>query len=392
MRFDLAYVSSPQCSPNRSSVLSGCTPHTIGTSRLHIPYPEWEPSIIEILRERGYYTGAYRKVHQGEEFDRRFDFRGGNREPFRTFFEKRPASRPFFLHIGFHDPHRPYSAGAFSPPHDPAKVRLPEFLPDTPAVRKDLAFYNDEIARMDSESGELLALLEKHGVAENTLVIFTGDNGMPFPRGKGTLYEAGIRVPLIARWPGRIRAGTASQELVASVDLPVTWLELAGIPKGKKMQGRSLLPVLGGAGASLREAIFAERNWHNNFDPQRAVRTKRHKLIFNARPELPYKPIADLEASPTWQSYLAEAKSAKGSALRPHHWQLLAPARPLLELYDLEKDPGEFNNLAGDPTHAGIQRDLEYRLSDWMHETGDFLPPLYSGYPAAKGPGRRDPA
>jgi len=391
VRFDSAFVSSPQCSPNRSSILSGCAPHTIGTSRLHSPYPPHEPSIVEMLKQRGYYAGAYRKVHQGEVFDRRFDFRAGDQEPFPSFFDRRPADRPFYLHVGFHDPHRPYRKGAFSPPHDPARARVPDFLPDTAAVREDLALYYDEIARLDSQAGEILRILEKLGLAENTLVMFTGDNGMPFPRAKGTLYDSGIRVPLIARWPGRIRAGTVTRELVSSVDLPVTWLEMAGLARPAKMQGRSLLPLFERAENGFRETVFAERNWHNNFDPMRAVRTRRHKLIYNARPELPYRPIADLEASPSWASYLAESRSPAG-ALRPHHWQLLAPVRPLLELYDLQKDPGEFHNLATDPAHAALRRELEYRLSDWMHETQDFLPPLYSGYPASRNPGRRDGA
>jgi len=390
MRFDHAFVSSPQCSPNRSSILSGCFPHTIGASRLHVPYPDYEPSIVEMLKQKGYHTGAYRKVHQGEAFDRRFDFRAGAREPFRSFFDKRPASAPFFLHVGFTDPHRPYRPGAFSPPHDPARARVPDFLPDTRAVREDLALYYDAIARMDAEVGEILAILDQQGLDDSTLVIFTGDNGMPFPRAKGSLYDAGIRVPLLARWPGRIRPGAVSQELVSAVDLPVTWLELAGIAPSKKMQGRSLLGLFSDPGRPHRQAVFAERNWHNNFDPMRSVRTRQHKLIFNARPELPYRPIADLEASPTWASYLEEARSRPSGALLDRHRQLLAPSRPSIELYHLEKDPGEFHNLASDPAYAETRRNLEYKLSDWMHETQDFLPPLYSGYPAAQGPGRRD--
>jgi len=169
----------------------------------------------------------------------------------------------------------------------------------------------------------------------------------------------------------------------------VTWLAMAGVAKPAKMQGKSLLPVFAGSEAPLREAVFSERNWHNTFDPSRSVRTRRHKLIFNAAARFPYRPAYDLEASLTWRSYLEESRKPDG-ALMPRHWQLLEPARPEFELYDLESDPGEFNNRAGDPVLSDVRRELEYELSDWMRETRDFLPPLWQGYPAKSGPGRRD--
>ena len=390
MRFDNGFVASPQCSPNRSAIFSGCSPHTIGTSRLHTPYPEWEASFVEGLREAGYYTGAYRKVHQGDPFNKRFDFYRPARVPFSEFFDKRPAGKPFFLHVGFTDPHRPYRKGVFSPPHDPAKVIVPDFLPDTPKVREDIALYYDAVARMDAECGDVLDLLERHGLAENTLVVFMGDNGMPFPRAKGSLYDPGIKAPTLARWPGRIKPGSVTNALMSAIDLPLTWLAMAGAKPTEKMRGESLLPVFNDPQAPLRDAVFAERNWHNTLDPSRSVRTQRYKLIFNAQPRFPYRPASDLEASLSWRSYIEEKWKSSGSALKAHHWQLLEPSRPTIELYDLERDPGEFNNRATDPELSDVSRDLEYKLSDWMHETYDFLPPLWKSYPAAEGPGRRD--
>ncbi len=384
MRFNNCFVSSPQCSPNRSSIFTGCTPHTTSTSRLHTPMPPWERTFLEPLKQRGYFVGAFRKVHQGADFDKRWDFYGGRGVPFEKFFDALPAGRPFFLQFGSTDPHRRYVPGAFNPPHDPAKVLVPDFLPDTPEIRQDLAHYYDYIARLDSECGQLLELLERRGLAGNTLVIFTGDNGMPFPRAKGTCYDPGINVPMIARWPGRIRPGAVSDDLIAHVDLPVTWLEAAGIGKPEKMQGRSFLPLLEGRPYRSREAIFAERNWHDNFDPIRAVRTNRYKLIFNAAPHFPYRPAWDLEDSPTWASIQLEAR---GGRLARRHLQLLNPTRPLLELYDLREDPGEFNNLAESPAHREVLTDLLARLSNWMHDTYDFLPPAFTrpGEPQGRG-------
>src|SRR5688572_6296857 len=175
-RFETCIVTSPQCSPNRSAIFTGCVAHTTGTSRLHTPMPPWEQTFLEGLRGRGYFTGAFRKVHQGPEFEKsRLDFYAGAKAPFTDFFSKRPKNRPFFLHAGFTDPHRPYEKGAFKPPHDPAKIRLPAFLPDHSDIRADLADYHDEVARMDGECGTLIKLLQGEGVWDNTIVIFTGD-------------------------------------------------------------------------------------------------------------------------------------------------------------------------------------------------------------------------
>ncbi|MCU0245442.1 MAG: sulfatase [Bryobacter sp.] len=371
VRFENCVVSSPQCSPNRSSILTGCTPHTTSTSRLHTPLPDWEPTFVEPLKQRGYFTGFFRKHHQGAAFEKRLDFYGNFTTPFAKFFDGLPKDRPFFLHAGFTDPHRPYRDGAFTPPTDPKSVAVPPFLPDTAEVRKDLAHYYDFIARMDADCGQLLALLKERGHLENTVVFFTGDNGMPFPRAKGTMYDPGIRVPLLAWRPGRF-APAVRRELIAHVDLPSTWLELAGLPQSAKMQGRSMLPLLEGKSYTPRTEVFSERNWHDNFDPQRCVRTDRWKLIFNAAPHFPYRPAWDLADSPSWASI---QQSARRGRLTPGQRSMLAPTRPVLELYDLQTDPNEFHNRIDDPSCLDIAQDLQARLSHWMAATLDYLPP-----------------
>ncbi|MBI4877873.1 MAG: sulfatase [Acidobacteria bacterium] len=373
MRFENTFVSSSQCSPNRSSILTGCTPHTIGTSRLHTPMPDWEPTIVDHLKERGYFVGAYRKVHQGPRFDKRWSFYGGPQLNFETFFDALPKGKPFYLHAGFTDPHRPYRPGAFQPPHDRQKIPVPKFLPDTPEVREDLGNYYDYIARMDADCGRLMEILKRRGLDRNTLIIATGDNGMPFPRAKGTCYDIGLRVPMLAWWPGRVRAGAVAQELIAHVDLPATWLEAAGAARPPKMQGRSFLGLLTGGAYQPRTEVFSERNWHDNFDPIRSVRTGRHKLIFNAAPHFPYRPAWDLADSPTWAAIQRLGRAGK---LTPPQMRLLDPTRPLLELYDLERDPDEFHNLVTSPEHAGVLKDLRQRLGNWMQDTCDYLPPF----------------
>jgi arylsulfatase A-like enzyme len=385
VRFANCFVSSAQCSPNRSSIFTGCAPHTTSTSRLHTPMPPWEPTFLEQLKERGYFTGGFRKVHQGDAFNSRFDFYTANKsDKFETFFDKLPAGKPFFLHVGFTDPHRPYVKCAVTPPHDPAKVRLPRFLPDSPAVREDLAMYHDFISRMDGECGALLKLLEERGVAGNTVVFFTGDNGMPFPGAKGTCYDPGLNVPLLVKWPGVTKPGMVDSHLIGHVDLPATWVEIAGGTVTKKMQGKSMAPLLRGGAYEAREAVFSERNWHDNFDPIRSVRTERYKLIFNAAPHFPYRPAWDLEGSLSWKSY---QEMGKRGALAPHHLRLLQPARPVVEMYDLQNDPDEFHNIADDPAHAAAKADLLKRLGTWMHQTYDYLPPAFAGPGEPRGRG-----
>jgi arylsulfatase A-like enzyme len=268
--------------------------------------PEWEQTFLEPLKERGYFVGAFRKVHQGEDFNRRWDFYGDHSVPFEKFFDDLPSSRPFFLHVGFTDPHRPYRPGAFDPPHDPKLVPVPRFLPDAAEVRQDLAHYYDAIARMDAECGRLFDILIRRGLADRTLVLFTGDNGMPFPRAKGTCYDPGIHVPLVVRWPGRIAPGSEYPGLISHVDLAPTLLATAGLAAPKKMQGRSFLAQLLGSREAVRSHVFSERNWHDNFDPIRSVRTGRYKLIFNAARRVEAGTYAILRAQP-----------ADAGALRP---------------------------------------------------------------------------
>ncbi|MBI4905814.1 MAG: sulfatase [Acidobacteria bacterium] len=375
LHFEHCFVSSAQCSPNRSSILTGCSPHSTATSRLHTPMPDHEITVVDLLKEAGYFCGAFRKVHQGPNFDKRWNFYGTPQTDFSKFFDALPAGRPFYLHVGFTDPHRPYKRGKFPVKHDPAKVVVPPFLPDTPEVRDDIADYYNSISRMDMEAGQVLDLLQKRNLLDNTVVIFTGDNGMPFPGSKGTCYEPGLNVPLLAWWPGRTPQGQKRSEMIAHVDLAPTWLEAAGIPVPKRMQGRSFLPLLTGQGSyTPREAVFGERNWHDNYDPIRSVRTKTHKLIFNALPQMPYRPIGDLRDSPTWDSYVAQARAGR---LSPELMRLVQPSRPVIELYDLEKDPNEFHNVATDPKYFKIREQLLGKLSDWMHETSDYLPPCF---------------
>jgi len=269
-------------------------------------------------------------------------------------------------------------------------MRVPAFLPDTQVVREDLALHYDAITRLDADCGRVLDLLEKRGLTDNTLVVFFGDNGMPFPRAKASLYQPGVNVPLLVKWPGHVRPGTVSQELVSMVDLPATWLDVAGAEKIPRAEGRSLTGLLEGAPHEPRRYVFTERNWHDTWEPTRGIVSERYSLIANFRPEVPYRGTLDhIWASwsrgggPSWDEIVKERKAGR---LKPELEHLFRKPRPLFELYDLQNDPNEFRNLAGSQEAASALEELQKALTAWMEETNDFLPPVWRNFMSNAGP------
>ena len=205
--------------------------------------------------------------------------------------QRRPAGTPFCFWFGSSDPHRPYEAGTGVTSSDAAgKIQLPEFLPDTPEVRSDLLDYYYEVERFDRDLGLILAALERAGELDNTIVIVTSDNGLPFPRAKATVYDGGVRVPLAIRWPGVARPGTTVDALVSLTDIAPTLLEGAGVAAVSTMTGRTLAPLLRGEAQAGRDQVFLERERHANVRrgdlsyPVRAVRTNDYLYVRNFRP------------------------------------------------------------------------------------------------------------
>lgn len=379
--FKRAYVTTAQCSPSRASILTGRSAHAVGASRLHVDAQPDFTSLIEMLNDAGYFTGGYRKVHQ-RNIQSQLDFFGGNKEKLTTFFNKLPADQPFFLWFGSRDPHRPYKTGSYDYQHDTEKVIVPDYLPDTEAVREDLANYYNELTRFDTESGQIMEILKDKGLAENTIIVMSSDNGMPFPRAKGTSYEAGVHVPLIIKWPGKIKEGMIIDELVSLIDLTPTWLEAAGIAVPEVMEGRSLIPLFNGDFSNKREYVFTERNWHDNWDPMRSVISERYKLIQNYRPEAGTTHTLDRLFSPTWDEF--ERLNAEGK-LNGRLQYYFDETKPVVEFYDLENDPGEWNNLADDPAYAELVDQYQQVLADWMNDTHDFLPSPKDAFPRGRG-------
>ena len=401
MRFDQAFLTTSSCSPTRASLLTGRYPHQTDAEQLHWPLPADQVTFVEKLRERGYWTGAAGKWHLGDEIRDRFDLileadesgyqlpadaspdsgdfaetadgdeKSGCADWVRILGE-RDRDRPFFLWLASLDPHRPYDDGILEDGARPEEIRLPPYVPDTPAVRGDFRLYYDEITRLDRFVGLVLDELDRQGIADDTLVVFISDNGRPFPRDKTTLYDSGIRTPMLARWPGRIDPGTVSPRLVSTVDLAKTFLSVAGIEKpGLSFEGQDLSPLFDDPEKHLREYVFAEKNWHDYEDRARAVRNERYKYIRNDYPDLPLTPPADVVRSPT---YVEMLRLLEKDSLDQAQASLFVVPRPAEELYDTRLDPHELENLADDERFAPVLRAMRAALADWEEKTGYYPP------------------
>ena len=401
MRFERAFLTTSSCSPTRASLITGRYPHQTDAEQLHWPVPKGQVTFVEKLKEKGYWTGAAGKWHLGDAMRDRFDkileadesgfqLPAGDAAKSGEFAETtdgdaqsgcadwlpllqaRAADRPFFLWLAALDPHRPYHEAILEDGARPEEVKLPPYHPDTPAVRADYQSYYDEITRLDRHVGEVLDELDSQGLSEKTVVLFFSDNGRPFPRDKTTLYDSGIRTPLIVKWPGMIAPGSVCERLVSTVDLAKTLLTIAKIEKpGIAFEGVDLHPLFADPAKPLREYIFAEKNWHDYEDRSRAVRNERYKYIRNDYPDLPLTPPADVVRSATYVELLRLLEKNELTEAQQIHF--LTP-RAAEELYDLRLDPHELTNLAADDRYAPVLRAMRAALTDWEIKTEDQKP------------------
>ncbi len=271
----------------------------------------------------------------------------------------------------FADPHRPYNAHPIEKVNDPNDATFPPFLVDDEATRRDLADYYDEISRLDGHVGEVLAVLKERKQLENTLIVFVSDNGMPFPRAKGSVYDTGMRTPLIFSWGDQIEAGSVfDKSLVSTIDLAPTLLDAAGIDKPEPMYGESLLPLLLGDANSSREHIFAERHYKRADEHLLTIRSATHKLIYTGaiNANQPLVTVGEVYTSPSW--YALKEKERAGT-LTPAQQRFLENPRAQIELYDLVADPHELVNIADRPENQKIVRDLLGRMQQLRRETND---------------------
>jgi N-sulfoglucosamine sulfohydrolase len=365
---DKVMLTTSQCSPSRISILTGKYPHATGAEDLHMPMPAAHTTVPGRLRSAGYVTGHMGKAHEGPESDRQFDWYDNGFDGFEAFLERAGAT-PFFLWVAFHDPHRPFDAAPLIAPHDPAAISIPPYMADTAETREDLAHYYDEISRMDGAVAKFLEVLESRSLHDETLVIFLSDNGAPFPREKGTVYDAGVRTPLLIRWPGIVPEGARHDGLMSVIDIAPTILESAGLPVPDDMQGESMASGLEHPHRLRRAAAFSERNWHDCDEHIRSVRTDRYRLVHNAYIALPFGSPADVSMSPSWRALDALRRAGHLSDAQRSLFQ--AP-RPEIEFYDTIADPFEIDNLAGQPKFQTLIAEHFAMLQEWRNATGDF--------------------
>ena len=370
LKFNNAFLTTSSCSPSRISILSGKYAHTVRAEDMHVPLPDSVKLLPQYLKQKGYYTGNMLKTHYGPAGEKQFQWYSNNIQDFKKFLDTTGDS-PFFMWVGFKDPHRPYESSEYKTPFDPAKVIVPPYLADTPETRQDLADYYSEIMRLDENIGWMLWELEQRGLRENTLIVFLSDNGAPFPGAKGTLYDTGIGTPLIMNWQKELKDGKTFDGLVSSIDLTPTVLHVAGIQSPADMPGKSLISLLSDNADYSRSHAFSERNWHGAEEHMRSVRTLEYKYITNAFEELPHGSPSDIVESPSWLD-LYNLKDQK--KLTPSQERLFRYPRPVEELYDVRTDPYEMNNLASDPLYANVVREMKDALHQWSASSDDVTP------------------
>jgi arylsulfatase A-like enzyme len=420
MKFHRMFTGAPQCVPSRACFMTGRSPVACRITRFSSPLPRDEITYPEILKqEAGYFIGVLgRSYHldgsgrggevssrvfeanQMQTFKERYDYIDASGqdnipETMAAFFDQRPAGKPYYLWVNFSDPHHPWDSGK-NPP-DPSKINVPGSLPDLPGVRSDLSRYEGEIEHMDGDFQRVLDIIKARAGLENTLIIVTGDNGMAFPSGKGNLHDPGLNVPLILWWPGVIQPGTESRVLISGEDIAPTCLEAAALKIPSRISGKSFLPLLKGQPFESRKHIFAERGPHGSatfnenvsasgVDYSRAVRSDRYKLIYNVTPSHRYSPV-DSAGDPGWQD-IVKAHEEKQLASEFETLWFTSP-RAVYELYDLEKDPSELHNLAGQPDMKGVEMELKEALQEKMILDFDYLPLPIAGEPKKKASNSR---
>jgi N-sulfoglucosamine sulfohydrolase len=406
MKFHRFFTGAPQCVPSRATLMTGRSPVATRMTRFSAPLPRDEITLPELLRDKGgYFTGvcgrsfhldgsakvgaAASKVfqeHQLKTFESRVNFLNtcGDNEvaaQVASFLDKKPKHKPFFMWANFSDPHHAWNAPAEFRP-DPASLKVPAHWPDLPGVREQLADYCAEVNRVDRTVSTVLAELKKRDLMDSTIIVFCGDNGMAMPHGKGSLYDTGSNVPFLVRWPGVVKPGGDSRALISGEDLAPTLLDAAGLEAGAKMSGVSFLPLLKGETHTPRKHLFVERGPHGSapvqadmtnagYDLARAVRSDRFKFIYNCTPWIPYAPV-DSAGGQAWQQM--QAANAAGKLPPRMVATYFTTPRPVYELYDLETDPAELNNLSGKPELAATERELRAALAEKMILDWDYLP------------------
>lgn len=363
------YSSAPVCSVGRSTLMVGLSQYTTHTEQ-HRTAPDLKPdlpkgvlSLPDLFRSAGYFTalgcGYSKKVDLNFKFDAKVAYQG------KDWSECKPG-QPFYAHLTLNQTHRAWNGDA-QRPIDPKLVTLPLWYPDTPLTRKDWAMGLESAQTSDRDIGDIVARLKRDGVYENTIIVITSDHGIALPRAKQFIYDEGLHIPLIVRWPARIAQGSVSDELISNLDILPTLLDLAGMPIPAYLQGRSL------ADSNQKEPqyIFGGRDkMDETHDASRTLRSRDFRYILNLMPERAYCQFNQYKE----QSYpglaVMNALHLQGK-LPPEQDLFMKDTKPGEELYDINQDPSEIHNLANNPEYVKTLEQFRTSLAEWRKSVGD---------------------
>jgi N-sulfoglucosamine sulfohydrolase len=383
VRYTNVFTTAAISAPCRAGIITGMYQTSIGCMHMRttsyrrtvdnpleftaVP-PHYVKSFTEYMRRAGYYCTNNAKT------DYQFA-----KDPVpesiwdecnnKAHYKNRPdKNQPFFAVFNYMGTHESRNWDINNVQTDPDKIEVPPYYPDNVIIRKNIAKMYDNIARLDSVVGSLISELEKEGEADNTIIFFWGDHGDGLPRCKRWLYDSGLNIPLIIKWPDQSNAGTVDERLISSIDFGPSVLSLTGIPVPAHMQG---IPFLGNNTGKTRDAVFAARDRvDESYDMIRSVRTKDYLYIRNYYPDKPF---------PIWVQYLSNMPiykemlrlDAEGKLTGPQKaW--MAYSRPPEELYDIKADPHQIENLVNEPGYKSVLEDLRKRHEQWTLETGDM--------------------
>ncbi len=374
MRFKQCFQAAPMCSPTRHNIYTGLYPVKSGAYPNHTFAKDGTQSIVHYLKPLGYRVALSGKQHIKPPGVFPFEYSGVKNNPDpeaveSLFKECSESDTPFCLFACSNEPHSPWNKGDSSR-YDPAKLELPAYFVDTEVTRKNYADYLAEITYLDGQVGMCVELLDKYKLADNTMVIFTSEQGASFPFGKWTCYDTGLQTAFVVRWPGKVKAGTVSDAMIEYVDVTPTFVEAAGGKPADVLDGESILPVLFGKKKEHKDYVYGlhtTRGIINGSDHYgiRSVRSKNFKYVVNLTPEVTFTNACT--KSSDFVSWVEKAKTDPDAADKVRRYQ----HRPAEELYDVTKDKLEWTNLADNPEYAQIKADLRKRLFEWMESQGD---------------------
>ncbi|PWE00309.1 sulfatase family protein [Marinilabilia rubra] len=369
IRFENCHTVTAVCSSSRSSMVTGMYPVSINCHQHRtrpesmLPLPDSVKVITEYFEEAGYFTFNNRFGSKDKSGKTDYNFTTDYEIYDGTHWSQRQEEQPFFGQVQIHFPHRPFTQDTINP-IDESKVELPPYLPDHWVARQDWAFYLETIQVVDQEIGQLLAALEQDGLMDNTYIFIVGDQGRPMVRNKQFLYDGGTNTPLLIRYPNNQFAGEVRDELVSNIDLSATSLKLAGIEVPEHIRGNNIL----GEHTPRAELYTMRDRRDETVDRIRAIRTKKYKYIRNFYTDRPYTQYNAYKRNKYPTLVLMEVLKSQDK-LRPEQLSFMSDFRPAEELYDLENDPYELNNLAASEDNIQIKKELGFKLDEWLkHE------------------------